>query len=114
MPDWLQGDIVDVRTLVVEWLHATQLSAAKGSTAARTWDGPRRRSLNIPAQLKSLGLSGFKGRQHSGIDDSRNLARIVAELARRGVPLKPNTAISPNRRWKWMGKHGQILGYFPA
>ena len=29
-----------------------------------------RRSLNIPAQLKALGLPEFEGRQHSGIDVS--------------------------------------------
>ncbi|TFY81962.1 hypothetical protein EWM64_g2045 [Hericium alpestre] len=41
--------------------------------------------------------------------DSRNIARIVIELARRGICLQPNTFIHPGRRWAWMGKHGQIL-----
>lgn len=95
----------------------------------QVWDGPRRRTLNISAQLKTLGLPEFEGRQHSGIDvsgvfrflpkassyaceitqDSRNIAKIVAELAQRGVSLYPNTAIHPNRRWHWMGKSGQVL-----
>jgi len=35
--------------------------------------GVIRPSLNIPAQLKVLGLPAFEGRQHSGIDVSRDL-----------------------------------------
>jgi len=66
-------------------------------------------TLNIPAQLSVLGLAPFLGRQHSGIDDTRNLARIVTELAVQGVRLQPNTSINPRRRWFWMGKSGQIL-----
>ncbi len=31
---------------------------------------PKRRSLNIEQQLRSLGLAEFIGRQHSGIDVS--------------------------------------------
>lgn len=41
--------------------------------------------------------------------DTRNIARIVTELACRGIPLVPNTTIYPGRRWRWMGKHGQVL-----
>ncbi|PPQ64663.1 hypothetical protein CVT26_002753 [Gymnopilus dilepis] len=41
--------------------------------------------------------------------DTRNIAKIITELARRGVPLLPNTTIYPGRRWRWMGKYGQIL-----
>lgn len=29
---------------------------------------PRRRTLNIPLQLRALNLPAFVGRQHSGID----------------------------------------------
>ncbi|KAF5386757.1 hypothetical protein D9615_001814 [Tricholomella constricta] len=111
MPHWIQGDVLDVRTSVLDWLHSCELP--KYSPSTRGWDGPRRRTLNIPAQLKALGLPSFEGRQHSGIDDSRNIAKIIAELARRGISLHPNTAVHPNRRWQWMGKHGQILdGYW--
>ena len=86
---------------------------------------PRRRTPNIPAQLRALGLPEFQGRQHSGIDvcillcikmalltsyqDTRNICRILAELARRGVQLKPNTPINITRRWPWMGKKGRVL-----
>lgn len=89
--------------------------------------------MGIPLQLQALGLPSFQGRQHSGIDvrnttfnvlkyalifilflfpqDARNIARIVAELARRGVRLQPNCIIDPRRRWHWMGKQGEILEY---
>ena len=90
-------------------------------------------SPNIENQLRFLDLAPFQGRQHCGIDvrasaaiphlteilnhpipppflqDSRNIARIIIELARRGVRLVPNTPIQPGRRWPWMGRSGQIL-----
>jgi 3'-5' exoribonuclease 1 len=85
-------------------------------------------SPNIENQLRFLDLAPFEGRQHSGIDvsfflspemgtisqlllpqDSRNIARIIIELARRGVRLVPNTPIRLERRWPWMGRSGQIL-----
>ncbi|KAG6821163.1 hypothetical protein H0H93_005383 [Arthromyces matolae] len=110
MPSWMQGHILDVRTVVLDWLYSQELPEQASRTVR---DRPRRRTLNIPAQLKALGLPAFEGRQHSGIDDSRNLSRIVAELAQKNVALHPNTAVYPNRRWQWMGKHGQILeGYW--
>ncbi|TFK42902.1 ribonuclease H-like domain-containing protein [Crucibulum laeve] len=107
MPDWIQGDVLDVRMSVMHWLslQTTQFTIP----ANRTMNGAMRRSLNIPAQLKALGLPSFEGRQHSGIDDTRNIAKIITELARRGLCLQPNTAIYPGRRWQWMGKRGQIL-----
>jgi 3'-5' exoribonuclease 1 len=89
---------------------------------------PHRISPNIESQLRFLDLAPFEGRQHCGLDvwvpiivapffvefsncpqDSRNVARIIIELARRGVRLVPNTPIQPGRRWPWMGKPGQIL-----
>jgi 3'-5' exoribonuclease 1 len=33
---------------------------------------------------------GFEGREHAGIDDARNIARILVELAKDGAPLSPN------------------------
>lgn len=108
MPHWLQGDVLDVRLAVNYWL-GMQASQTPDSLPR---DFLRRRSLNIPAQLEVLGLPVFEGRQHSGIDDTRNLARIVTELARRGVCLLPNTAIQPYRRWHWMGRGGQVLAEY--
>lgn len=113
MPDWMQGDILDVRTLVFDFLYAQD--PVNYMVTARTWTGKGCRTLNIPAQLLVLGLPGFEGRQHSGIDDTRNIARIIAELARRGITLFPNTAVYPDRRWHWMDRWGQMLqDYSPS
>ncbi|KAF9483805.1 hypothetical protein BDN70DRAFT_873427 [Pholiota conissans] len=106
MPEWIRGDILDVRSVVQQWRHSQNGLSVQYppyiATGIRT-------PLNISAQLNALDLPAFEGRQHSGIDDTRNIARIVTELARRGVRLMPNTTIYPGRRWRWMGKHGQIL-----
>ncbi|KAF8630061.1 hypothetical protein AX15_003121 [Amanita polypyramis BW_CC] len=110
IPEWLQGDLLDVRMAVNDWLdYRTNNSTlnAKGSVR-RTRKGTRY-SLNIPAQLKALGLPEFEGRQHCGIDDCYNISKIMIELARRGISLTPNTTIYPDKRWYWMGKQGQIL-----
>ncbi|KAI9433979.1 ribonuclease H-like domain-containing protein [Lactarius indigo] len=102
MPLWLRGDVIDVRKIVSAWSEFSRVRGLKPTL-------PRRMSPNIVHQLRFLDLAPFEGRQHSGIDDSRNIARIVVELARRGIRLVPNTPIRPERRWPWMGKSGQIL-----
>ncbi|KAF8874627.1 ribonuclease H-like domain-containing protein [Gymnopilus junonius] len=108
MPVWIRGDVLDVRFTVLQSMNLDHTSAIKAS-ATHILKGTTRPSLNISAQLKVLGLPAFEGRQHSGIDDTRNIAKIITELARRGVPLLPNTTIYPGRRWRWMGKYGQVL-----
>mmetsp|Transcript_91769 Transcript_91769/g.161826 ORF Transcript_91769/g.161826 Transcript_91769/m.161826 type:complete len:375 (-) Transcript_91769:118-1242(-) len=50
------------------------------------------KSRPITDMLKSLGMS-FKGRPHSGIDDSRNIARIVMKMARAGAILYQNQEV---------------------
>lgn len=50
----------------------------------------------------------------SHAQDTRNIAKIVTELGKRGVPLKPNTQIKPGRKWVWMGKGGEVLEQFCA
>ncbi|KAF8487645.1 ribonuclease H-like domain-containing protein [Gautieria morchelliformis] len=111
LPEWLRGDIIDVRKHVVSWQAQTQNIPSRKSSA-RSPPGP---SLNISRQLTALSLAPFQGRQHSGIDDTRNIARILIELARRGVKLDTNAKINPNRRWYWMGNQlGEIYEeYFP-
>ncbi|KAJ8481235.1 hypothetical protein ONZ51_g6138 [Trametes cubensis] len=116
VPTWLTWDVMDVRRVVGE-CHAFT-SATVDRDAQRRPAGafplPRRVALSIPRQLLALGLEPFEGRQHSGIDDTRNIARLVIELARRGWKLEPNTPINPNRRWPWMGKRGKVLEeYYP-
>ncbi|KAL4251632.1 3'-5' Exoribonuclease [Abortiporus biennis] len=114
IPIWLSGDVMDVRRLVARWQdkHDPHRKPKVQSSFAQ----PQGTFLPITRQLHLLGLSPFEGRQHCGIDDTRNVARIVIELARRGMRLRPNTPINPNRRWPWMGKYGKILEYqvFPA
>jgi len=108
MPEWIRGDVLDVRSTVLQW-RETQFTICTPVPVAHLTSGGLRPSLNIPAQLKALGLPAFEGRQHSGIDDTRNLSNVIIELARRGMPLLPNTTIYPGRRWSWMGKRGQVL-----
>ncbi|KAI0374669.1 hypothetical protein BV20DRAFT_935217 [Pilatotrama ljubarskyi] len=117
IPPWLTLDVMDVRRVVGEW-HAFVTGGADRGGAERRPTGafplPRRVTLSIPRQLHALGLEPFEGRQHSGIDDTRNIARLVIELARRGWKLEPNTPVNPNRRWPWMGKRGRVLEeYYP-
>ncbi|KAG2364479.1 ribonuclease H-like domain-containing protein [Suillus spraguei] len=95
---WCSDGPFDIRDFVVK-----QCFISKSSTRSHI------RSLNIPQQLQALGLPAFQGRLHSGIDDTRNIARVVTELACRGVRLEPKTSINPNRRWNWMGKPGEVL-----
>ncbi|KIP04762.1 hypothetical protein PHLGIDRAFT_75411 [Phlebiopsis gigantea 11061_1 CR5-6] len=104
IPQWLAGDVVDVRRVVAQWQQRSeQLHKPRPSVA------PYGTFLPMVRQLHILGLGAFEGRQHCGRDDTRNVARIVVELARRGMPLRPNTSINPHRRWPWMGRNGKIL-----
>lgn len=107
MPLWLKGDVLDIRRVVSVWAVATGNPGTTNKN--KPLIRPHFRSLNIPQQLQALGLPAFQGRLHSGIDDTRNVARVMTELACRGVRLEPKTSINPNRRWNWMGKPGEIL-----
>lgn len=101
------------------WPKNTRLTTAKRATVRRPNGGSSRRKSpgfyrNIAGQLEALGLSAFSGRQHSGIDDARNIGRVLVELARRGVALEPNGNLSAarftDRKWPWMGSRpGQVL-----
>jgi inhibitor of KinA sporulation pathway (predicted exonuclease) len=44
------------------------------------------RRCGVSKMLELCGLK-FQGREHSGIDDARNIARITAEMIRAGCPL---------------------------
>lgn len=68
-------------------------------------------NANIPTVLEALGLEPFKGREHSGIDDVRNLARILQELVRpeRRWRVSANAFIrGKERRFDWMDNKGGI------
>jgi 3'-5' exoribonuclease 1 len=83
MPEWLQGDVLDVRKEVVFWLEgkpsgfrrlprvSSSCSVQYRHTNTRLCEpkpGETRKSMGIPDQLQALGLASFEGRQHSGID----------------------------------------------
>lgn len=115
MPQWLRLDVMDVRRVVtnvaISREPASQEALANSSPipGAQRPQHLKRPSLNITSQLSVLSLPPFEGRQHSGIDDSRNISRIVTELARIGLSLESNLHIDPGRRWYWMGaRPGEI------
>ncbi|BFZ57763.1 hypothetical protein PYCC9005_004816 [Savitreella phatthalungensis] len=45
--------------------------------------------LTLPEQLRVVRLT-FQGAEHSGLDDATNVARLAAELHRRGARLRTN------------------------
>ncbi|KAF7304714.1 Exonuclease domain-containing protein [Mycena kentingensis (nom. inval.)] len=96
VPDWLSGDFVDIRKVV------------KQNLASKPKRDKLSISFNIAAQLEALELEPFVGKQHRGIDDARNIARILSKLATE-VSLLANTNVNLRRRWPWMGKSGEIL-----
>jgi len=113
MPSWLPREVMDVRKVVSNLLIAREAETTAGprrkGLGHKAPGHVRRPSLNITYQLEALSLPPFEGRQHSGIDDSRNIARIVAELARLGSTLESNVSIDPGKRWYWMGaRPGEI------
>lgn len=65
--------------------------------------------MTIDAQLALLDLYPFQGMKHCGMDDARNIARILKELAHRGLILSANTQMSFKKRWWWMGRKGVVL-----
>ena len=48
---------------------------------------------NLSSMLEGLGLE-FQGREHSGIDDTRNIARVISQIVKDGAVLKYNRFIS--------------------
>jgi len=90
VPSWISNQFIDVRALL----------CGRNKKKYRT--------MNIDKQLQVLQLEPFIGRPHSGIDDARNVSRVLMELARRGRPLLPTANVNVRKRWKWMGKAGEL------
>lgn len=70
------------------------------------------RDLSITGLLSALSLSAFEGRQHAGLDDARNIARLLCELARRKAVLEPNVRLdraNEGKRWAWMGQSRGVV-----
>lgn len=53
-----------------------------------------RKAMGMPGMLRDLGLT-LDGRHHSGIDDCRNIAKILAELAKRHPNIQPTMRLPP-------------------
>ncbi|XP_037032978.1 ERI1 exoribonuclease 2-like [Bradysia coprophila] len=51
------------------------------------------RPKNFADAMKFVGMI-FKGREHSGIDDARNIARLACRLVRDGAPISITTDLS--------------------
>ncbi|XP_037815973.1 ERI1 exoribonuclease 2-like [Lucilia sericata] len=54
----------------------------------------RRKSNNFSNALNYVGLK-FRGQQHAGIDDARNLAYLTYKMVKKGTTLKITTDMSP-------------------
>ncbi|KAF8333976.1 ribonuclease H-like domain-containing protein [Cantharellus anzutake] len=109
IPGYLRGDILDIRKSVASLMASRELREPMTSTAAHIQrNNQKHLYLPIPMQLSALLLPSFTGRLHCGLDDARNVARILIELARTPLRVEPNTRILPNRRWWWMGPGGKV------
>lgn len=128
-PSWLSGPYVDLRTSATAYLARGQpVQDAESATAvqadssdppkARTVPSPSTRALgtpNIPTVLAALGAEPFQGREHSGIDDCRNIARILQELVKpeRNWRVCANAKVhSKEKKWQWMQK-GRVAWEHP-
>ncbi|SCV69428.1 BQ2448_2448 [Microbotryum intermedium] len=123
-PSWLGGHVIDLRKLVTHYFAG--LSSPPVDLTAKVNGSPPPKpsipipipttapeSLSIPCVLSALCLPPFVGHLHSGLDDARNLSRILIELARRGVGLEPNLTVpymqGREKRWDWMGRGGTVV-----
>lgn len=87
-----------------------QLSQVPFPRWAQKWVNLRKWSCNfykfkrakLNTMLENLGLT-FVGHQHSGIDDTRNITRIVIRMLEDGCNLRTNEQIFPQRQ-SGMGK----------
>jgi len=72
-----------------KWVNVKQLFA----------DHYKTRRCKIAKMLDIQGMK-FEGRLHSGIDDSRNIARIAARLVQDGSPMYINEGLPPRQRFR--------------
>jgi hypothetical protein len=126
VPAFLRGPLIDIRKGVTalididrtpdpsprKALPAAPPRATAGSTpptgpAARR---PPYRDTTIDGLLALLGLGAFEGRQHSGLADTQNIARLVIECARRvglAATGAAETASSSSSSSASSGKEGE-------
>ncbi|KAN0066450.1 hypothetical protein ACQY0O_000544 [Thecaphora frezii] len=58
-------------------------AGAPNARPALTAGGLTKQDLSLRGLLDLLGLGAFEGREHCGLDDTRNVARLVVEVGRR-------------------------------
>ncbi|EJU05690.1 hypothetical protein DACRYDRAFT_75019 [Dacryopinax primogenitus] len=121
VPAWVGQEVVDVRQLVRVALRTfdetdpdtepepepePEPAQPEGEPERERERGTKHTGLSLPCQLHNLSLPPFQGRQHSGIDDARNVARVLQELARRGWVVERNSSLMLGEwglGWDWMG-----------
>ena len=62
---------------------ASAPSGLIGAARSGSPTGLTKQDLSLKGLLELLGLGAFEGREHCGLDDTRNVARLVIELGRR-------------------------------
>ncbi|KAI8822515.1 ribonuclease H-like domain-containing protein [Fimicolochytrium jonesii] len=78
---------VDLRRLYIEHYH--------------------RERANLAGMLAGLGMQ-FEGREHSGLDDAKNIARIVVKMMKEdGCIFKPNKQVKLSKRR--VSRNGKVL-----
>jgi 3'-5' exoribonuclease 1 len=127
-PLCLARPFIDIRVLALQYflpfkrLHNRSRRAAEkarvsplamSSPTSPSPPSPPRKmpdNLTTDALLRALSLAGFEGRQHCGLDDARNSARVLQELASRGHRLSETTTVksSAELRWDWMKGKGKV------
>ena len=113
-PSWLGGPYIDLRSSATAYF--SQVAASPHVLGFPNVSTRALGTANISTVLSALRLEPFEGREHSGIDDVKNIARILQELVRaeRGWKVTANAHIrGKDRRWDWMNKTGKVVWDHP-
>lgn len=133
VPSFLRGPLIDVKLSAVEVTLPRKVKDKNGEEVAKIGSsGHPYRDTTVDGLLAMLQLEPFVGRHHSGLDDTKNIARIFAGVASRiaqaaaavhqveegtnpidrlrevialeKATLLPNTQTEKShlRRWEWM------------
>ena len=79
----------------IDWVPAAYRQWINIKEPFRRWQ-PKLRRAGMVRMLEALGLE-LEGRHHRGIDDSRNIAKIVRALAERQQPIALTGELAPSR-----------------
>lgn len=67
--------------------------------------------LRLPEMLEMLGEK-FQGRQHSGLDDTKNIAFLLLLMLKDGVPLEVNDRLKPILTYHYKTRNGNVDNSF--